>query len=662
MARVREHALARWGEVHGLIDSAFVLSDMSLSGMDEARFRAALDPKVRGTAIALSTFRQDRLDWAVLFSSSISFTAGPGQANYAAGSTGQDALGLCWNGRNWPVRVINWGYWGQVGSVASDFYRKRAAALGVGSIEATEGIEAFRRALAAPHPQTVVIKYSQSPVPAAVSKPVAGAAPADPAPHGAAVQYLRGVLSAVLQLTAADFDDDQAFEDYGVDSLVSLTVLTQLESDLGPLPKTLLLEHNTIRKLAGHLLGAFPEAMKKVAPATERAAAPALLFPIRETGTGPRSFWVHSVVGEMNWAVRLAHHMGPEFPVFGFKAIAPDNGHRPYARLEDMAAAYVEAMRAVQPHGPYILGGFSFGGSVAFEMARQLGEAGERVSWLLLLDAYAPGSRALDCLANLSWDGFLPQVIANLLIHQWKGTEFLAADALPKGDPEAQVRLAARHVRAVCAIPQPEFEIAAVMRSSARAATLNAELQQEYAAQPCAAVEHALVVHTRHGFVGPENPLGLPHTAVDDAAPDHGWARWLPAPPLVMEADADHFSLGLDPAIAAVGRRVAELIRPAAAASNGHGAPRRNGTDRRQQVFDVVKEHVLRVLPDLPSDAVTPDARLKDLGANSLDRIEVATCAMEQLEIDVPRTRLAGVDSLGSLVDALLATLGEQRA
>ena len=65
----------------------------------------------------------------------------------------------------------------------------------------------------------------------------------------------------------------------------------------------------------------------------------------------------------------------------------------------------------------------------------------------------------------------------------------------------------------------------------------------------------------------------------------------------------------------------------------------------------------MQVLEQAVTGAGTLDARLKDLGANSLDRIEVATCAMEELSIDVPRTRLAGVDSLGSLVDALLGSL-----
>jgi acyl transferase domain-containing protein/thioesterase domain-containing protein/acyl carrier protein/SAM-dependent methyltransferase len=637
MARVRDRVLEKWGQVHGVIDSAFVLRDGTIRGMEEEKFRAALDPKLKGTATALWTFREDPLDWFALFSSSISFTAGPGQSNYAAGSTGQDALGLCWNGEGrWPVRVINWGYWGQVGSVASEFYRERAAALGVGSIEAGEGIEAFRQILAGGREQVAFIKTGARPTaaPAAAAQPITGDA----------AEYVRGVISATLQLTTDDFDDDRPFEEYGVDSLVSVTILAQLEGDLGSLDKTMLFEHNTARKLAAHLAPRFAAKFN----GHGQPATTAALYRIRETGAGPKSFWVHSVVGEMNWAVRLAHHMGPEFPVFGFKAAALETGRPPYERLEEMAAAYVEAVRKAQPHGPYLLGGYSFGGSVAFEMARQLAEAGERISWLLLLDAYAPGSRALHSLASLNWDGFLPQVIANLLIHQWKGTMLLAADALPKDDPEAQIRLAARHVRSSCAIPQTEAEIAAILRNSARAATIHAELQQRYEARPCPAIERTLVVRNRHGFVGAGNTLGLPRTAVDDAAADHGWSRWLGAEPLVMDVDADHFSMGLEPAIAAVGRRVAELIGKGAGPS-------------RQRVFEVVRGQVLRILPDLPATAITMEARLKDLGANSLDRIEVATSAMEELEIDVPRTRLAGVDSLGSLVDALLTSLGEKR-
>jgi thioesterase domain-containing protein/acyl carrier protein len=298
------------------------------------------------------------------------------------------------------------------------------------------------------------------------------------------------------------------------------------------------------------------------------------------------------------------------------------------------------------------LGGFSFGGSVAFEMARQLEQRGETVSWLVLLDAYAPGSQALQSLGRLAWDGFLPQLIANLLIRQWGGSARLTTGSLPKNDPEAQIRIAARQVRSACNTPQTEEQIAAVMANAIRLATRNAELQEGYQPRPCHAIQRAVLFRNRRGFVGPDSDLALPSVVVDDKAPDHGWTQWLPAPPLIHEVDADHFSLGLEPAIGIVGRRLAELLRAGLQPSNGHP----NGAERLR-VFDVVKGHVLRILPDVPAAAVTPEVRLKDLGANSLDRIEVATCAMEDLDLDLPRTRLAGVDNLQSLVEVLVAAL-----
>jgi hypothetical protein len=51
--------------------------------------------------------------------------------------------------------------------------------------------------------------------------------------------------------------------------------------------------------------------------------------------------------------------------------------------------------------------------------------------------------------------------------------------------------------------------------------------------------ERALVVRNRYGFVGAHNALGLPRTVIDDTALDHGWSRWLPSPPQVLEVDAD---------------------------------------------------------------------------------------------------------------------------
>ncbi len=103
--------------------------------------------------------REDRLDLLAVFSSAISFTDSAGQAAYAAASTFQDAYAQ-WTGLPgpYPVRVLNWGFWGSVGVVADERYGERLAAFGVGSIEPAEGLAALDRVLAAGLPQAVVVK------------------------------------------------------------------------------------------------------------------------------------------------------------------------------------------------------------------------------------------------------------------------------------------------------------------------------------------------------------------------------------------------------------------------------------------------------------------------------------------------------------------------
>jgi thioesterase domain-containing protein len=86
----------------------------------------------------------------------------------------------------------------------------------------------------------------------------------------------------------------------------------------------------------------------------------------------------------------LARLLGPQQPVYGLQASGLEDGEPADTRIEDMAACYVEAMRSVQPRGPYCLGGYSFGGVVAFEMARLLQAQGEQVALLALFDTYAP--------------------------------------------------------------------------------------------------------------------------------------------------------------------------------------------------------------------------------------------------------------------------------
>lgn len=134
----------------------------------------------------------------------------------------------------------------------------------------------------------------------------------------------------------------------------------------------------TIEKLAYTLTQTPPDAL------------PAPLAPIKPSGVRPPFFCVHPAGGNVLCYHNLAQRLGEQQP---FYALQPPNLNgvgAPYPPVETMAADYLAAIRAVQPVGPYYLGGWSFGGVVAFAMAQQLQAAGESVGLLALMDTVAP--------------------------------------------------------------------------------------------------------------------------------------------------------------------------------------------------------------------------------------------------------------------------------
>jgi thioesterase domain-containing protein len=99
---------------------------------------------------------------------------------------------------------------------------------------------------------------------------------------------------------------------------------------------------------------------------------------------------VHALSGDVTPYRGLASRLGDDQPVYGLQALGLDGGREPLRKIEDMAAAYVEVIRTVQPKGPYHLGGYAIGGWVAYEMARRLVQAGEQVALLAELATGVP--------------------------------------------------------------------------------------------------------------------------------------------------------------------------------------------------------------------------------------------------------------------------------
>jgi len=135
------------------------------------------------------------------------------------------------------------------------------------------------------------------------------------------------------------------------------------------------------------------------------------LVRIQPSGTRLPFFCVHGAGGGVLTFRDLARRLGTDQPFYGFQAQGVDGQRRPLERIEDMASQYLEHVRAIQPRGPYLLGGYSGGGVIAFEMAQQLLRMGEGTALLVLLDTFHPHFRmrrltVQDRIHNLSDQGF----------------------------------------------------------------------------------------------------------------------------------------------------------------------------------------------------------------------------------------------------------------
>ncbi len=114
------------------------------------------------------------------------------------------------------------------------------------------------------------------------------------------------------------------------------------------------------------------------------------LVPLQQRGSKAPVFCVHAAGGSVLPLVDLARQFVPDRPFYGLQAVGSYGEREPYTTIEEMAARYVDEIRSIQQEGPYVIGGLSFGGFVAFEIAQQLYNQNQTVSLLAIIDTIAP--------------------------------------------------------------------------------------------------------------------------------------------------------------------------------------------------------------------------------------------------------------------------------
>jgi pimeloyl-ACP methyl ester carboxylesterase len=237
----------------------------------------------------------------------------------------------------------------------------------------------------------------------------------------------------VLNRNDINVDDD--FFAIGGTSLLATRLLMLMERGFGvELSLEDLLLHSTVSAQ-----------VKLLDRAVGKSRRAFLLAPVREGCRQPPLFCIHGVALYRALAVAL----GPEQPTYGLSPnlVIDLRGARVHGRLtlNEIAARYLDALREVQPCGPYYLAGFSFGGRVALEIARRLCEAAEQVAMVSVIDTY------LCCVGwryNLHWFSYhVRQLVRNgpgHLLERVRHVQKLRQPELRATEVEAQLR---RHAR-----------------------------------------------------------------------------------------------------------------------------------------------------------------------------------------------------------------------
>ncbi len=239
------------------------------------------------------------------------------------------------------------------------------------------------------------------------------------------------------------------------------------------------------------------------------------LVALQRSGTHPPLFLMHPAGGEVLCYMALTRYLGREQPVYGLEAVGL-RGERPHlTKIEGMAAEHIAAVRSAQPEGPYYLSGWSFGGLLAFEMARQLQSAGQPVAFLGLIDTGTPGYLPPDFNIVL-----IEAVIAWLEGNHRRKLGIATAD-LRRFAPQEQLDYVLTRARAT-GVWLPEREVEAIRRQ-VTIHQANMEAQRGYAP----GVYPGELTFFRAAEIGPRR-MEVEHP--DFVDPDWGWGRYTSTP------------------------------------------------------------------------------------------------------------------------------------
>ncbi len=371
------------------------------------------------------------------------------------------------------------------------------------------------------------------------------------------------------------------FFDLGGHSLIAVRLFAQIKKTFHvEFPMSVLFSAPTVEAVAKLIKAEIGDAADVDAVATtpksngdadKHATRYTHLVPMHD-GAGSKKrplFIVAGMFGNVLNLRHLAHLVGGDRPCYGLQARGLYGDSAPHATFEEAAADYIRELKTVQPHGPYLLSGFSGGGIAAYEIAQQLRRAGEEVAFLCMLDTPLPSDEPLTMLDKLKMHGqriakekhrYFWNLFAGRLAWEWQQLR-------KRFSPQAE------------SAPTTQFH----------SATIEQAFRQACEAYQTPHLAGKLVLFRpklkpMHVF-GPNRMINVDRRFI---YPDNGWSHFVDEVE-VHEVPGDHDGMVLEPSVRVLGAKLRRAIDQAEAAYERRHAP----ATRSVAVTTEVREEVL---------------------------------------------------------------------
>jgi thioesterase domain-containing protein/acyl carrier protein len=386
-------------------------------------------------------------------------------------------------------------------------------------LEIPDGLTAFEAALGSAESQVIVVVPNQreridrflgvasahTPVraasrPAPRSVEIPGPSPALRSVDDELIARLTTIASKILDLDAQRIEPHADLVSFGLDSIKVAEFISALNSTFEFLDfsQAEIFGRQTVAGIAAHLLGehrpaferAFGRATAALAPpAPEPRRLPPEIVVVQAPGphSRPPSFWVPGSYGFSQSFAKLPEVLGPKYPIYGFHARGNDGKRMPFHRLDDMVAHYLDCLRAVAPARPLWLGGYSFGGLVALEMARQLDLSGEPIGGLILFDTYPPTQWIYDMTQRETDVEAMMVILGNFLAGGGEDGRLIVKADLADVPPRLRVAHLVKLIKERSTTSLPADELFNVLRGSSEVNDYASEVYRQYDPPPYSA-------------------------------------------------------------------------------------------------------------------------------------------------------------------------------